>query len=180
MRDLSPCGSRLDRSVGMFYGTGASYCLRQHRPRGPIDLEFKADNTALQLDVAVHAISKAVRASFSDVDEAVEYGAYGIALLLAATQMRIRYGDRSFKGTGFDFFVSPPDAPLPDDPDDIFAGHWGLEVSGLMEGDETAIATRQRKKRAQVSEAVKLLPVLVAIIEFSKPIAIFELLEHRR
>jgi hypothetical protein len=83
--------------------------------------------------------------------------------------------DRSFKGTGFDFHLNPPGGSAYVDPDDIFAGKWALEVSGILVGDAATVLARLNQKRSQVAAATKLLPTLVAIVEFSEASTILDL-----
>ena len=174
LRDFTIVGPLLDNSARMFFGASASVCLRHGKPRGPIRLRFSDGDGSAHLRVSVHPISTAMKKTFADLPEATEFGACGVALLTGATQLGLRFGGRSYKSTGFDFFVAPPGTTLAD-PDDIFGGQWGLEVSGILDGDATTIRDRFKIKRRQVAEAVKIHPVLIAVVEFSEPCAIFEL-----
>jgi hypothetical protein len=176
LRDFTIVGPFLTRAVGGYFGTAASFCLRKAHPRGRIVIRFSEGNTTRDLKVAGHAITPAIRRSFADLQDATEHGAYGVALIAAATQLRVQFAARSFKGTGFDFFLSPPGSPA-SDPDDIFSEKWGLEVSGILDGGEPEIRDRLKTKRRQVANATKLHPVLVAVVEFSEPAAIFQLLK---
>src|SRR5690348_9137475 len=99
MRDFSACGPRLDRSTRDHFGAVASFCLRQNRPRGAISIRLSAASTDASLSVGVHRITDAMRRTFADLEDASEVGAYGVALLLAATQMGLRFARRSYKGT---------------------------------------------------------------------------------
>lgn len=132
------------------------------------------DTDARELLIGVHTITKAIKATLGDEDDAVEHGAYGVALLIAATALGMRFVRRSFKGPGFDFYITPP-SPGASDPDDIFADSWGFEVTGIMAGDKTSIRNRLKRKRDQVADSTKILPVLIAVVEFSQPLALFEL-----
>lgn len=177
LRDMSACGRLFDKGARAYYGRAASFCIRHNTPKGAITLRFVADGTALSIDVSVHQITAPIRAVYADTQDANEHGAYGLALLLAATQMGLVFAERSFKGPGFDFYLRAPGPARWADHDDIFGNRWGLEVSGILTGNASDIQRRQKKKRLQVAAAAKLLPVLVAIVEFSEPCAIFELQE---
>jgi len=174
LHDFSAVGRLFHSSARKYFGTGASYCFRRSRRSGPIVLRLRYERRDDALTVGVHRITAAVKRAFADEPDAAEHGAYGVALLVAATQMRLRFAARSFKGTGFDFFMYAPDAPTDTD-DDIFAGTWGLEATGILKGDDTEIKKRLKLKREQVALAAKVRPVLIAVVEFSRPIAIFEL-----
>lgn len=127
------------------------------------------------LSIRTHNITPALLATYNDLQDATEHGAYGIALLSAARALGATVAERSFKGTGFDFHLNPPGAAASADPDDIFADKWALEVSGILKGDAGKVASRLIEKRAQVAAAAQLTTTLVAIVEFSEPYAILEL-----
>ena len=173
LRDLSACGVLLTKNARAYFGEVASFCLRKGRPKGQVSVRFVADSTNTELFASVHKISEAMRRTYGDLQDATEHGAYGLALLLAATKMQLRFAGRSFKGPGFDFLLSPPGAS--DDPNDPFADNWGFEVTGILRGGDREIRDRQRIKRKQVTTAAKSHPVLIAVVEFSGAAAIFEL-----
>jgi hypothetical protein len=174
LHDLSACGPMLSRRAREYFGEVASFCLRQARPRGPVRIRFTAASTVNELVVAVHAVTEAMRRTYADYQDATEHGAYGIALLVAATQLRMRFAGRCYKGPGFDFLLSPPGEDKVD-PNDIFADNWGLEATGILRGGEREIRDRFRIKRKQVALAARSRPVLIAVVEFSAATAIFEL-----
>ncbi len=175
MRDLSSAGAKLHSSARSAFGASASRCLRENRRRGPITLRLEHDGTTSSLSVRTHNITSALLATYNDLQDATEHGAYGIALLSAARVLGATVAGRSFKGTGFDFHLQPPGAGATSDPDDIFADKWALEVSGILKGDASKVAARLRDKRAQVADAAQLTTTLVAVVEFSEPYAILEL-----
>jgi hypothetical protein len=178
LRNMGAIGPLFAEHARHHYGTCASFCFRRKRPRGPIELSIVTENGPRAILVGVYPITKAIRATLGDDDDAVEHGAYAVALLTAARELGMRFDRRSFKGTGFDFYVTPPGRPRPH-PDDIFGDIWGFEVTGLMEADRGAIKSRLKRKRLQVSPATKIHPVLIAVVEFSVPVAIFELQEKQ-
>lgn len=133
------------------------------------------DTSNHDMSLRVLRITRAIRASCNDMEEATEYGAYGVALLAVARVVGATFAERSYKGPGYDFHLLPPGAAQPADPDDIFGNKWALEVSGTLAGGTTEARARMRKKRKQVAEAKKAQPTLVAIVEFSEPAAIIEM-----
>lgn len=175
MRDLSAAGPMLHSSARAAFGASASRCLRQNRRHGPITLRLEHGGTTSSLSVQTHNITSALLATYNDLQDATEHGAYGIALLSAARALGATVAERSFKGTGFDFHLHPPGAGATSDPDDIFADKWALEVSGILKGDASKVTERLREKRAQVADAAQLTTTLVAVVEFSEPYAILEL-----
>lgn len=103
--------------------------------------------------------------TYADLQEASEYGAYALALTVAVKLTGIPYIERSAKGTGVDYWLSQRI-----DEHGLFQRAARLEVSGILEGDETAISARLNKKLRQTERSDEtLLPAYVAIIEFALP-----------
>lgn len=175
LRDFSACGPLLDRAAADAWARNASVCLRQHKQRGNIVLRFTDQAAEHRWTVGVHKIDKAMRATFADLPDATEHGAYGVALLAAARHLGATFAQRMYKGPGFDFLLYPPGAAGATDPDDIFGGTWALEVSGILQGSTADVDARLRTKRKQVRRARQLQPTYVAIVEFSEPSTLLEL-----
>jgi hypothetical protein len=73
--------------------------------------------------------------------------------------------ERSVKGTGVDYWLS---GDL--DQHGIFQRAARLEVSGILDGDESKIVTRLKQKSLQTERTDKTcLPAYVAIVEFGSP-----------
>lgn len=177
LRDFRVCGPLLDSSAAQYFGANASFCLRQHHPAGRVELRLADRDREIRLRLTLHPITEEMKRTFADLQDATEQGAYGVALVTAASQLKARFAGRSFKGTGFDFYLFAPEQSPLRDPDDIFGDKWGLEVSGILKGEHSEVQARLRKKRRQVAEAAKVHPVLVAVVEFSEPSAVFHLLQ---
>src|SRR5947209_9202128 len=98
-----------------------------------------------------------------DTEEATEFGACGIAILvtLDLTGFTIQ---RAFKGGGFDYWLGVMDVDRP------FQNLARLEVSGIRRGSRRQIAARIREKSEQVRRAGGGLPAYVVIVEFSTPV----------
>src|SRR3990170_1574235 len=87
---------------GAFLAEAASVCLKHHnhtlvmklKVEGYIQEEFEL----LRLEVNELSLS-----SFADLEEAVQFGAMGIAVLLVNSQTGWK-AKRSWKGTGFDYW----------------------------------------------------------------------------
>src|SRR5260221_12677183 len=70
------------------------------------------------------------RRTCADIQEATEYGAYGVAIVGVRETTGKTVLERSAKGPGFDFWIGDEeDAELP------FQGLMRLEVSGILSGD---------------------------------------------
>ena len=101
-----------------------------------------------------------------DPEEATEYGATGIAVLLAKHEIGFVVIERSRKGSGIDYWMGDETDTLP------FQRRARLEVSGIRQGDESAVRTRvqQKLKQAKRSDETKL-PAFVIVVEFGRPLA---------
>ena len=106
-------------------------------------------------------VTERMRSTY-DPDEATEFGACGVAILV----MRDRTGltvQRAFKGGGFDYWLGTVDN------DEPFQNLARLEVSGIRRGDRRQIAARMKAKLAQVRRSASFLVTYVAVVEFSAP-----------
>lgn len=175
LRNLAVSAPRLHPSARAFFGASASRCLRAKKRRGEIYLQLEFQNATRPVSVRTHKMTASLLATYNDLQDATEHGAYGLALATAALRLGATVAERSYKGTGFDFHLWPPGAAAASDPDDIFGGTWGLEASGILEGDRATIVARLAQKRSQVAEASESRPVLIAIVEFSEPRTLLDL-----
>lgn len=103
--------------------------------------------------------------TYSDLQEATEYGAYGIAVVIAVKVTGIPFVERSAKETGIDYWLG-------DGTDDrgIFQRTARLEVSGILRGGEKEIAARLKTKIVQTQRSDDtLLPSYTVIVEFAAP-----------
>jgi hypothetical protein len=74
--------------------------------------------------------------------------------------------ERSKKKTGFDFWLASRDSEV-----DLFQGLTRLEVSGIREGDSTALEARVRQKIKQTKVSDGQLPAVIVVVEFGLPVA---------
>jgi len=112
-----------------------------------------------------------MRRSWADLQEATEYGAVAIAILLIVKYTEYTIIERAVKGTGFDYWLLEESLYTEDE---IFPlGSARLEVSGIIHAEkETEILARVREKIRQtnVSDDTRL-PALIVVVEFSRPAA---------
>jgi hypothetical protein len=73
--------------------------------------------------------------SWNDLEEATEYAAYGMAILLMNDLTNSIVVEKSRKGTGFDYWLGDPNDPL-------FQKKKRLEVSGILKGKASSVTTR--------------------------------------
>lgn len=108
------------------------------------------------------------RRTWSDFQEATEYGATAIAALLAKQELGYAVVERSAKGTGIDYWLGD-DAEGPP-----FQNKARLEVSGILRAEgnvEAVVSGRVRAKERQTQRSSGSLPACVVVVEFGSPLA---------
>ena len=77
--------------------------------------------------------------------------------------------ERSFKGTGFDYWMGNP--AQHDENDELpFQNLTRLEVSGILQGDAVRIARRVKVKLDQVEPTDHVGPAIIVVVEFGGPV----------
>lgn len=105
----------------------------------------------------------------ADMQEATEWGACAVAILVVKELTGMVVIERSKKGTGFDYWLGTKDYEgLP------FEGTPRLEVSGILNGTRSQINSRMRQKKEQIGRSDHLAAGFVAVVEFGTPIACVE------
>ena len=155
----------LTPAFGTFLAEACQVCLQNagHRP-GQILAVRGSESRHFSLSWVEGEAEQLLR-SWADQQEATEYGATAIAILLVLQMTDYTVVRRSVKGTGFDYWLGyADDSSLP------FQDVVRLEVSGVFRGDEPTLRQRVQKKLKQVSRSDYLgLPALVIVTEFSQP-----------
>lgn len=112
-------------------------------------------------------VGRQSRRAWNDPDEATEYGAAGVAILLIERETGYSVIQRSDKGSGVDYWLG--DAS---DPKYRFSAR--LEVSGIRSGDSGRVRARIGRKLNQTKasdSAYGNLPAYVVVVEFGTPLA---------
>ena len=103
--------------------------------------------------------------SWNDPENATEYGAVGIAILIAKKLTGYEIVRQSRKGTGFDYWMGM-------ESEEGFTNKAGLEISGIRKGDVRSIKNRLRQKIRQTRRTEKSkLQLFVVVVEFGTPVA---------
>ena len=141
--------------------------LQGHRQGVPLRIRGHLNNTyALIWPPA----NDQARRTWADHQEATEYGATAIAVLLIRKGTGYTAIERSVKGTGIDYWLGY-DAEGPP-----FQNKARLEVSGILnvEGDgrdvERAVSKRVMNKLKQTQSSSGSLPGYVVVLEFGSPL----------
>lgn len=158
---LSPNG-------GGYFADAASYCLHLNNHPNPVPLALSGDQS-FPATLKWSSICDGHARTHADLQEAAEYGACAIGVLIAVQLTGLSRVERSVKGTGIDFW-------LVDSSDErgIFQHSARLEASGIFRGTEAMIKARVNQKLAQTKPTDSFgLPAYVAVVEFSSPEARF-------
>ena len=111
-------------------------------------------------------ITEQSRLTWNDPENATEYGAVGVAVLIAKAITGYEIVRQSRKGTGFRL-LDGEDVPMKG-----FANKAGLEISGIREGDNRIIRKRVNEKLRQTDRPDDpKLEIYVIVVEFGAPIA---------
>ena len=154
----------LTAEVGAMLAQAAGVCLDSQEHASGIPLTVVQATRSYHSLVWPHVTEQA-RRSFRDKDEATEYGACGIAILVARRILGYAVMSRSRKGTGFDYWLGRDPARPP------FYHEARLEVSGIRQGNVADVRKRVAEKRRQIASAPSSLLGIVIVVEFGEPLA---------
>jgi hypothetical protein len=100
-------------------------------------------------------------------DDAIEFGAEAIALLLIKEHTPYTAIERAVKGTGIDYWLGYKS----NNPNILFSKTDArLELTGILEEKGTnTIKNRIKKKMKQTEASNRTFPVYISVIEFSRP-----------
>ena len=153
---------------GSFLAEAAFHCLQSNDHVHPVCL-FITGDVCTPGTLAWRGLTAEENRSWADPDEAAEYGAYGVAILVALPLTGTLRVERSAKWGGFDYWLSKDDGER-----SIFQRAARMEVSGIFKGDKTKIAARLNRKLAQTKQSDNTgLPAYAVIVEFGCPEARF-------
>lgn len=110
-------------------------------------------------------MTQQIQDSWNDLQEATEYGATCIAILLVQTLTDMRVTRRSPKETGFDYWLGDKMDDFP------FQDRARLEISGILKGTTAQVNQRVKEKIEQTKRTDSTaLPAYIVVVEFSTPI----------
>ena len=152
----------ITREKGAELAQAAAVCLQSqgHEPGVTLVVRGHFDNAYA---LAWPPVSPQARRTWNDPEETTEDGAVGLAALLAWREIGWPVILRSWKGTGFDYWLGDLVTGIP-------VYRVGLEVSGIRAGSEGQIRARLREKRQQVEQGGRQQwATYVIVVEFSYP-----------
>lgn len=163
--DLSQLGTgfpALTASAGTSLAEAAAVCLEHQGHTQRVELQVTGSYSEI-VAVVRPSVTDQMRRCYADLQEATEFGACGLAILLVRAVVGYTVIERSVKGTGFDYWLGYEDE-LP------FQNKARLEVSGILAGDDGQITTRVKQKREQTTLTDRIaLPAYIVVVEFSRP-----------
>lgn len=148
----------------------ASVCLEHNNHANQVQLHIAGDFDEV-LTVQRLPCTEQMRNTHADLWDAAEDGACGIAIALSARLLGQVVVRRAWKGRdkGFDYWLG--ESGTLDSPP--FQEARRLEVSGILDGDESALKRRTRIKIDQVTDSSSALPGLACVVSFRTPKANF-------
>ena len=154
---------------GNFLSEAGLYCLLRANHVSGVSLKLmnREDNIRITWN---YELDFRAKYSYCDEEEATEYGAICISILLAINLTPFTTVQRACKGGSFDYWLGTSDESnhLP------FQECARLEISGIKTGNEIDISNRTKEKLNRYNAVnQKKLPFYISIIEFSKPRANF-------
>lgn len=155
-------------ALGQVFFEACLVCLEHNHHNSGTQLQVNGD---FQKDFRLvwdDSLTGQIRRAWHDFQEATEFAAMGIALLLVDMLTDYTIIQRAQKGSGFDYWLSNKEKPdlLP------FQYTAKLEVSGILKADNVNLITaRVQQKRKQAKIATSQLPTYVVVVEFSRPLA---------
>jgi hypothetical protein len=162
LMDLPRFCPLLTPSAGQYLADAAGVCLAEQRHGQDVIFQVTGEFRGSYL-LQWPDITEQMRATY-DREEATEYGACGLAILVMCDQTGLTV-QRAFKGGGFDYWLGTVDEDRP------FQNLARLEVSGIRHGNRRQIAARVKEKSEQVRRFDGTLPAYVVVVEFSAPAA---------
>lgn len=159
-------------AMTQLFAEAASVCLHHHRPTDEVvDLHIERRTGDLRSIAQVRlrrlAVTEQMLAAHDDPREATDRGATGLAVLLAYREFGYEVVRRARTSTGVDYWLSKPG-------EQAFCAR--MEVSGILSNPQGVTARQSSKKKQVEASSSTRLPVVLAIVEFSTPVASLEVL----
>lgn len=155
---------RLSPSILSSFVEAASVCFENQGNKSGTNLVVVGD-LEQQIVLTWDEVTEQMKRSYRDLEEAVEWGATVISFVLVRRFTEYTIIERSYKGTGFDYWLGSPKDPL-------FQRKARLEVSGILkETPSNSVKSRTKAKLKQINKIKTELPGIVVIVEFTRPLS---------
>ena len=144
----------------------AAICLESHAHNSPVQLFVDGEFSRL-IDLHWTKVTDQERRTWADMEQAIECGACGVAILLVKQLTGLTVIEKAKKRNGgHDYWLGQEDDPL-------FQRKDRLEVTGILNGTEDEINARVRKKLTQVKSIPWMKACIIIVTEFSRPASRF-------
>lgn len=155
----------IEPALGECCAHAASVCL-EHETHTPYQTRLRVDGSRdVTYDLTWAPATDQMRRSRSDLQDATEWSASWVAALLVEDIFGYQVLQRSWKGTGFDYWIG-----YSDNIDPMFQNKVRLEVTGILHGSEGDISARLKDKLNRFEEHQHELPTMVVVVcKFSAP-----------
>lgn len=145
------------------FSEAASVCLDNQGHGSGKEIKIEGDLEG-QFKLVWKEVTDQMRRSRNDLEDAVEGGAYRLAMLVIEKLTSLKVTKQSQKRTGFDYWLGEGN-------EDGVQGLARLEVSGILKGTRGQINQRLKEKMRQTQKSDNLkIPAYIVIVEFSQPI----------
>ncbi|MCB2215119.1 MAG: hypothetical protein KQH59_03575 [Desulfobulbaceae bacterium] len=153
----------ISSSFGKALAEAGGVCFESQSHRQGVLIEIRGFSST---DYSLNwpTITDQIRRNWNDPEEATEFGATAVAVLLIKKEVGFSVINRARKGKGFDYWLGDEDS-MP------FQNKARLEISGIRSGKYSHIKSRLKKKLKQTEPSDGLLPAYIVVVEFSKPAA---------
>lgn len=175
----------VDRHKANDLAMAAAVCLEAQRHQPGVQLTVRWMSGSRHT-LTWTAVTDQSRRSRADTVEATEDGAAGIAILLTIREIGYTVVLRSYKTTGFDYWLGNRDTSIVNLverkateglqhllEDDALIVRGRMEVSGILQGSDSQIRARSNQKIIQTDQSASSgLPAFVIVVEFGSPTAV--------
>ena len=145
------------------FSEAASVCLDNQGHKSGKEIKIEGDLEG-QFKLVWREVTQQIRSSRNDLEDAVEGGAYCLAMLVIEKLTSLKVNKQSQKRTGFDYWLGKENK-------EGVQGLARLEVSGILKGTKGQINQRLKEKMRQTQKSDNLnIPAYIVIVEFSQPI----------
>ncbi|KHD04987.1 hypothetical protein PN36_30190 [Candidatus Thiomargarita nelsonii] len=163
LQDLAAGLPAITPAFGACLAEAGAICLENSGQKCGVELSVTGDLTGC-FKLYWPEVTEQMRRCWNDYEVTTEHGAYAIAFLLIRELTNFTIIERSFKGTGIDYWLGDKNALF-------FRKKARLEVSGIREGNQSRIKSRLNIKLKQTTRSHGILPAYIVIVEFSQPTA---------
>ena len=159
----------ISKSIGQYLAEGGAFCLEANGHQPGVALEIEGDYAETIELYWSNVVDSQVARAWNDSQEATEYGATAIAIIILSKLTPYTIIERSFKGTGFDYWLGTGEYDenlLP-----FQQRKAKLEVSGIWkESESNTVDARVSLKRRQIELGDEDgLPAIIIVVEFGTP-----------